>query len=344
MSESNNNSFSINVQELVKEYVSTDREKKKRYSIIPPFVHRGKKTIRALDSFSLSIKKGELLALLGPNGAGKTTLIKILCTLLEPTSGQVEVNGFDSATAPDQVRASMGVVIGGERAVYWKLTGRENLKYFASLYLVSPNVAKERIKALLELVGLEDRADDRVENYSSGMRQRLLVAKSFINDPAIVLFDEPTVGLDVQSARHIRKFIKEQSKTGKTMVFATHYMDEADQLADRVAVIHKGKLVALDSPENLKNTVCPETIVHVEFSPGTEGDHEIFARIPGVNKVVRMDEREEIGGAFKLFVGGNPAKLARKMLHMLPDIANLRFERPTLEDVFVKLTGEGLMD
>jgi len=344
MSESMNNSFSINIQELVKKYVSTDREKKKHYSIIPPFVHREKKTVRALDNFSLSIRKGELLALLGPNGAGKTTLIKILSTLLEPTSGTVVVNGFNAATEPERVRASLGVVIGGERAMYWKLTGRENLSYFASLYQVPPDEANERMERMLELVGLTDRANDRVEQYSSGMRQRLLLAKSFMNDPAIVLFDEPTVGLDVQSSRHIRSFIKEQSTTGKTMVFATHYMEEADQLADRVAVIHKGKLVALDTPENLKATICPETIVHVEFAPGEDGSKEAFEKIPGVNKVLKRENLEEAGSAYKLFVGGNPARLARKMIHMLPDIATLHFDRPTLEDVFIKLTGEGLTD
>ncbi|MDP7421857.1 MAG: ABC transporter ATP-binding protein [bacterium] len=332
----------IVIEELVKEYVTADH-KKKSYSFIPPFIHRGKKTVKALDRFSLSVKEGELLALLGPNGAGKTTLIKILCTLLEPTSGRVLLNGFDVAADPDRVRSSLGVVIGGERAVYWKLTARENLKYFASLYHVPPPVAKERMNNLLALVGLTDRADDRVESYSTGMRQRLLVAKSFINDPLIILFDEPTAGLDVQSARHIRKFILDQKKTGKTMIFATHTMEEADQLADRVAVIHKGNLVALDSPEELKHKICPETIVHVELTPETGYDLDSFKQIPGVNRVIKVDGEDSLE-KITLFVGGSPARLARKMVQMLPDIANFRFERPTLEDVFIKLTGEGLTD
>ncbi|MCS4542049.1 MAG: ABC transporter ATP-binding protein [Euryarchaeota archaeon] len=211
-----------------------------------------KKEIVALDNVSLEISKGELFGLLGPNGSGKTTLIKILCTLIEPTEGKAFVNGYDVMNESLRVRKSVGFV-STENTLYYKLTAFENLEYYASLYKVPKNETKKRIEELLELVGLTSRADDLVERYSSGMRQRLSIIRSLIHSPDILFLDEPTLGLDIVSAKQIRTSVKNFSKEREcSIILSTHDFREAGELSDRIGILSNGKIVAADKIENLK--------------------------------------------------------------------------------------------
>ncbi len=210
---------------------------------------------RAVAGVDLEVRRGEIFGLLGPNGAGKTTTMRMLATLLEPTEGSARVLGLDVVTQAREVRRRMGAVLSGERSLYWKLTGRENLDYFAALYHVPRQLTRERIVAALAAVQLTDRADDYVERYSTGMRQRLVLARALLPDPELLLLDEPTVGLDPQAARDLRERVVRLRDTGRTILLTTHYMEEADQLCDRVAIIDHGRIVALDRPSELKRVV-----------------------------------------------------------------------------------------
>ena len=241
----------------------------------------------ALNKISLKIRPGELFGLLGPNGSGKTTTIKCLSTILIPDEGTAIVNGFDIHKETYKVRASLGMVVGGERTLYWKLTARDNLRYFASLYKMPRKKAKERIEELLDIFRLSDRADERLEDYSTGMMQKVAIARALLHDPPILLLDEPTIGLDPNFSRQIRKQIKELSeKHGKTILLTTHYMDEADQLCDRVAFINNGNIVAIDTPSRLKSMVKETELVEVAvYRPPENIEKHISSLLPDAEVV-----------------------------------------------------------
>src|SRR6058998_2357082 len=223
---------------------------------------------RAVDGIDLVVEPGEIFGLLGPNGAGKTTTMKMLATLLIPTSGTIRVLGVDPLERPREVRRRLGAMLSGERSLYWKLTARENLDYFAALYHVPPGETRARIDRVLGEVSLSDRADDYVERYSTGMRQRLALARALLPDPQLVILDEPTVGLDPQASRDLRDRVRELKRQGRTVLLTTHYMEEADQLCDRVAIIDHGRIVALDAPGALKRTIRAEEVVRLEVGVG----------------------------------------------------------------------------
>jgi len=207
----------------------------------------------ALDAVSLAIPTGTLFGLLGPNGAGKTTLLRTVSTLLAPTAGRITVLGHDTVRQPEAVRRRIGAVLGGERSVYWRLTGRENLRYAGALHDLSEGVVRERADELLRLVELSDRADDLVERYSTGMRQRLALARALMHDPPVLVLDEPTAGLDPQAAGWIRRLLETLSRDrSRTIVIATHNMQEADRLCGVVGILDRGRLIALDAPSALK--------------------------------------------------------------------------------------------
>src|SRR5512135_2010186 len=213
-----------------------------------------RKELVALQGVNLQVRQGELFGLLGPNGAGKTTLIKILTTLLAPTSGRARVANHDVVKEPGKVRALINMVSGGESSGYGLLTVRENLWMFSQFYGLPSREANERIRALLKIVGLEDRMDTKSSDLSTGLRQKMNIVRGFLTDPQVLFLDEPTLGLDVGASRDVRHLIRgwlDEDKT-RTLLLTTHYMVEADELCDRVAIINQGRVLACDSPATLK--------------------------------------------------------------------------------------------
>src|SRR5687768_4811571 len=251
-----------------------------------PFTKKEPKAMfTAVDGVDLQIERGEIFGLLGPNGAGKSTTIRMLCTLLEPTSGTAHVNGFDIVKQANEVRRSLGTLLAGERSIYWKLTGRENLEYFAALYHIPATVARQRVEELIERMELKDRANELVEKYSTGMRQRVAIAKALLARPPILLLDEPTLGLDPQAARRVRELIAELKQEGHTILLTTHYMEEADQLSDRIGIIDTGKVIALDTPEGLKRHIDQKEIIRLELTGWHDELADKLTTIAGVENI-----------------------------------------------------------
>src|ERR687884_2007696 len=300
---------------------------------------RRAKEIEAVRGISFAVEPGELFGLLGPNGAGKTTTIKMLITLLIPTSGSARVLGLDVVRQAREVRRRVGYVFGGERGVYERLSGYDNLRYFAELYGVPPRIQKPRIEELLELVGLKGREQERAEGYSRGMKQRLHVARGLLHDPPVVFLDEPTIGLDPVGARALRSTIAALVAAGKTILVTTHYMFEADSLCDRIAVISKGESVAEGTPLDLKRGVAQGTVVEVEVY-GVADD--AVERLRVLNGVVAVSV-EERGQAQVLVVQTEPeVELTQTILGHLDgaDIGRISRREPTLEDAYVALVAE----
>ena len=323
----------ILIENLSKTYLSKERKKGRR----------GKTKVQALDDVSLSIDDGEVFGLLGPNGAGKTTLIKCLTTLLLPTSGSAWINGYDVLHQEDLVRASIGCMLMGDRGLYWKLTGRENLDYFGALYHVPREVRRKRIEDLITLLKLNDFVDRTVETYSAGQRMILAFAKALVNDAPILILDEPTVTMDVPTARELRHIVKELNRQGKTILYTTHLMHEAEELCERVAIIDHGKIIALGTTADLKASIATEDVVQLE---GIFPELTIrrMRAIPGIREV---SVTATDAGLTKLDVACENSRL------MLPRIidavtgngASVQVIKPkevTLEDVFVAKTGRTL--
>ena len=303
------------------------------------FVRRRTKTIEAVRGIDFEVNEGELFGLLGPNGAGKTTTIKMLVTLLIPTSGTARVLGYDVVRNARDVRRRIGYVFGGERGAYERLSGLDNLRYFAELYGVPPKVQKRRIPELLELVGLTGRERERVEGYSRGMRQRLHIARGLLHDPPVVVLDEPTIGLDPVGARELRHAIAELARAGKTVLLTTHYMYEADALCDRIAVISKGRIVATGTPADLKSVVADRTVVEIEAYGAPDEAIRRLRQAPGVTSVA-VEDREHA----QLLVVQSPhgLELTQQLLGYLDGVrvGRVAAREPTLEDAYVSLVTE----
>jgi ABC-2 type transport system ATP-binding protein len=302
-------------------------------------VRRRAKDIQAVRGVSFEIEQGELFGLLGPNGAGKTTTIKMLITLLIPTSGSARVLGFDVVKDAREVRKRIGYVFGGERGVYERLSGYDNLRYFAELYGVPGREQKRRIESLIGLVGLEGREHERAEGYSRGMKQRLHIARGLLHDPEVVFLDEPTIGLDPVGARELRATIASLTAAGKTILLTTHYMFEADALCDRIAVIAKGEIVAEGTPAQLKGRVTSGSVTEVEVY-GLPGETvERLRRLEGV-LAVWIEERDQ---AQVLGVQTRAdAQLTATILGHLDgaNVGRVSHREPTLEDAYVALVTE----
>jgi len=307
--------------------------------------------IIAVDHVDLKVKEEEFFGLLGPNGAGKTTLIKCLSTLLIPDEGTAVVNGYDVLEEPDKVKRCINLVGSGHWVGFdWALTVRENLEFFANLYGLKPSVAKERINEALEIVGLKDKEKEVPSRISSGMRQKMIIAKGFLIRTPIFFMDEPTVGLDPVSARDIRVYIKEKisKELGETIVLTTHYMQEAEQLCDRVAIMDRGKIVACGSPQELKKMIGKHEVIEIEtVNIGAKLIDDI-GKIDLVDNVAsHIDDPVTSTGTIRVHTEDAESVLPM-VLHSIErdggKVLHVSASQPTLEDVFMKLTGRGLVE
>jgi len=313
-----------------------------------PLLRKVPKKVVAVDGISFSVPKGEIFGLLGPNGAGKTTTIKMLCTLITPTSGDAFVNGYSVARDEQKVRENLGVMLTGERTLYWKLTGRENLEYFAALYHLDPLDARKRIDELLDLVGLKQHEHMFVENYSTGMRVRLSFVKAILNDAPVLLFDEPTASLDPQSSRLIRDTIRGLKNQGHAVILTTHNMEEADLLSDRVAIIDRGSIVALGSPSELKDKVKINDVIEIEARNLSERTVSAIETFSEVSKVaVTADPQSSEKGSLRIHAEKGKEvlpKILEFLVRKQVSVTKVSFIEPTLEDVFISETGRSLRD
>jgi ABC-2 type transport system ATP-binding protein len=295
--------------------------------------------VEAVRGISFDVADGELFGLLGPNGAGKTTTIKMLITLLLPTSGSARVLGHDVVEEAREVRRKIGYVFGGDRGLYERLSALDNLRYFAELYGVSGREQKRRIAEVLELVGLTGREQERVEGYSRGMRQRLHIARGILHDPPVVFLDEPTIGVDPVGARELRQTIGELVQSGKTVLLTTHYMFEADTLCDRVAVIANGRIVGAGTPRELKGHVADRTVVEVEAFGVDEETVKRLRGMPGVTSV-SIEDRDQ--AQVLTLQSPRGLELAQDLPGWLggAQIGRIEAREPTLEDAYVALVTE----
>ncbi len=300
--------------------------------LVREFTARRKPLVRALDGVSLTIPRGEVHGLLGPNGAGKTTLVKILSTVLLPTSGRAAVNGYDVVAQAGSVRPQIGIVFGGERGLYTRLTARQNLEYWGALYKLPRDRIAGRATALLERVGLAERADQRVEAYSRGMKQRLHLARGLIADASLLFLDEPTAGMDPIAAREFRALIGELRSEGRTILLATHDMAEAESLCERVTLIDRGRILATESPRSLGRLVSRFQRVDVEGAGSA-----LLERISAVPGVARVD-RDGAAGR----VSADDDAAVSVVLKLLVDggVTAVQVSRPSLEEVYVGLIGD----
>ncbi len=297
----------------------------------------------ALGGVSLEVKPGELFGLLGPNGAGKTTLIKILTTLLSPSGGRAWVDGHDVIEDPYAIRPRINVVSGGESSGYGILTVRENLWLFSRIYGVSNADWKSRSDKMLDVVGLNEKANSRVSHLSTGQRQKMNFCRGFLTDPKILFLDEPTLGLDVTAARAIRGFIREwmAERPERTLLLTTHYMAEADELCDRLAIIDRGKVLACDTPSNLKRRVQEYPMFALSLTPGQRLD---LRGTPGVHNVTNTEMPTTVEVKVALKDESAIGAVVQAVVASGAKILNLTKVEPTLEDVFLELVGRRLTE
>ncbi|AKB27468.1 ABC transporter, ATP-binding protein [Methanosarcina siciliae C2J] len=289
----------------------------------------------AVDGVSFSVEPGELFGLLGPNGAGKTTIINMLTTLLLPTAGDAEIAGYDLKRDPHEIRNNIGIIF-QDPSLDIGLTGRENLEFHAMMYNIGSGERNKRIREVLDVVGLADKADILVENYSGGMKRRLEIARGLIHYPKVLFLDEPTLGLDAQTRRSIWEHIRKLNRNyGTCVILTTHYMEEADFLCDRIAIIDHGKIVALDTPAGLKNCLRGDCV-----SLTVEGRVELIAAALGEKEWVR--EIVPNGKTLDVILsdyGTNIPYIFQTAGNLGVGISSINFSKPSLEDVFLRLTG-----
>ena len=295
--------------------------------------------LTAVDKLDVAVESGEIFGLLGPNGAGKTTTISMLCTILKPTSGSAKVNGFDIVKEANHVRRSIGIVF-QDPSVDDRLTGRENLFMHANLYGVPAGEQKTRIEEVLRLVELQERADDILRTYSGGMRRRLELARGLIHYPKVLFLDEPTLGLDPQTRKHIWTYVKELKKTHDiTVVLTTHYMDEADKLCDRIAIMDYGKIIALDASSRLKDTLAGDVI--------TVKAENLEALTVLVIEQLKLEKVQRVNDALEITVRNGKNLLPRVMELATQNkifVESIVLREPNLEDVFLHYTGRTIRE
>src|ERR1700704_5023081 len=314
-------------------------ELRRTYRTTTGVIRRKPLEVEAVRGVSFAVEKGELFGLLGPNGAGKTTTIKMLITLLLPTSGEARVLGHDVVEDAREVRKRIGYVFGGDRGLYERLSAYDNLRYFAELYGVSGKAQRVRIDEVLELVGLKGRESERVEGYSRGMRQRLHIARGILHDPEVVFLDEPTIGVDPVGARELRLMISGLIDAGKTVLLTTHYMFEADMLCDRIAVIARGRIVGEGTPEELKAGVADGWVTEIEVFGVGEATVARLRELDGVTAVTVEDREHK---QLLIVQATGERELTAPLLGQLEgvEVGRVTTREPTLEDAYVALVGE----
>ena len=305
----------------------------KLFYSIRGFWRQHKHPVVAVEDISFDIKKGELFGIVGPNGAGKTTTVKMLSTLLLPTSGAAKVLGLDILHDTSEIRRRIGFTFGGNKGLYGRLSGLDNLRYFAELYKIDPNVIDQRIEELLEIVGLTGREQDRVETYSSGMQQRLHLARTMLHDPELIFLDEPTVGIDPIGAREIRQLVKELVERGKTVLLTSHYMYEVEELCDRIAVVNHGKIIALDTPAALKAHSKGDCVVVIQVPNGRDS---LQGKLNTLQQ--HLSKVHTAGETLSLYTQ-SPSIILNELTPLLKQnlITNIEVRNATLEDVYVNI-------
>jgi len=290
----------------------------------------------AVDNINLKVERGEIFGFLGPNGAGKTTMMRMLCTLIRPTSGTATIDGFDLMKEPNKIREKIGLV-SDKMIMYDRMTGWENIVFFARLHHLPEDIIKERAEKLLRALGMWEWRNEQIQNYSTGMRQRINVARALVNEPEILFLDEPLLGLDPQTSRVIRKFIKDLSRKGITVVLTTHVMEEMDKLCHRVGIMDHGKLINVETPDGLKRKIEKENVYDIwfreEVSPNFLYSIDAISRIEKMNGYIR--------------VHGNSDMLDEVVRNCLKNgchIQKIKPVEPTIEDVFITLTGDKIRD
>jgi len=291
-----------------------------------------------MNGINFEIKEGEFFGLLGPNGAGKTTTISIMSTILEPSGGVVKIDGLDVASKSAECKRRIGVVP-QEIALYNELSAYQNLLFWGSLYDVPKPELKKRIEEILKLFGLWDRKDDKVKTYSGGMKRRINIASALLHQPKVLFMDEPTVGIDPQSRNLIYEVIKKLHKDGMTIVYTTHYMEEAERFCDRIAIIDNGQIIAQGSLEELKNSVAIKETIVISFSNLTE---EFLKQILAKNKDVKqVDDSLQF---FSLNAKNDLSKIILQCNEIGLEILQIEIQKVNLETIFLNLTGKQLRD
>jgi ABC-2 type transport system ATP-binding protein len=321
----NTNEIAVQVEHLHKVFQS-----------IQGFWKQKKHPVTAVEDISFSIHRGELFGVVGPNGAGKTTTVKMLSTLLLPTTGTANIFGLDILKDTNQIRPRIGFTFGGNKGLYSRLSGLDNLKYFAELYKLEPDIISKRIKELLEVVSLTGRENDRVETYSSGMQQRLHLARALLHDPELIFLDEPTVGIDPVGAREIRQLVKDLLKRGKTILLTSHYMYEVEELCDRIAVVNHGQIIALDTPAGLKKRSSGDSVIVIQ----TPNGHLDIQQELNTLELPETDVHNS-GETVSLHTK-NPSRVLNVLAPLLERnvITNIEVRNATLEDVYVQIIKE----
>jgi ABC-2 type transport system ATP-binding protein len=308
----------------------------KVYRTTSGFWKKKTRTINAVNGISFNVRRGELFGLLGPNGAGKTTTVKMLTTLLLPSGGQSKILGLDVARDYRAVREVIGFTFGGGRGLYSRLSAEDNLKYFAELYSLEPTIARKRIAELIEAVGLKGREKERVETYSNGMQQRLHLARALLHNPRVIFLDEPSVGIDPVGARELRAIIKNLIAMHKTVLLTTHYMYEAEELCDRIAIIKGGNIVALDTPTALKRQISQESVIEIQVSGSGE---TILNRLNDCLNKARIHIEDRNSSRRISIQTYEPESILEIIAPFLNNhnIEGLEVRNPTLEDVYVSI-------
>jgi ABC-2 type transport system ATP-binding protein len=309
--------------------------------------------IVALDRVDLAVEPGEFFGLLGPNGAGKTTLIKILATLLLPSEGSARIFGFDVEHQTKQIRRIMNMVSGGEQSGYGILTVREQLWMFSQFYGLPSRDGWNRVDELIDAVGMGDQRRQKVGTLSTGQRQRLNFARGLLNDPWILFLDEPTLGLDVAAARAVRELVLawKAAVPGRAVLLTTHYMQEADELCDRIAIVDHGRILALGTPEELKRRVQRESVFRLELDR-LDGGVGALRKLPGVVSAAlaggaeadATGDRQTVEVNLSLVDDASLGGVVEALGGLGAQILSLRKSEPSLEDVFIELVGRGFGD